>query len=229
MSSSSKPSFPVSIAESPDALHERVVSQIAPFFLNSALNDQVLAQEATRQMLLGYNVADARELQLAAQIVTFGMAALDCLRCSMTERDMPVQALLRMRSNAVTLNRLAEKSRKTLDARRDRDRHQALTPEAAPLNEAEFAAAIGKAREMVTFARAKLEAHRVGKGLLPASASDPRTSAPPPAPAASSAPVWSILAAEQMTPQVLVRRKDADLTWAKDLGQLARPHGQTKH
>src|SRR5882757_5464401 len=123
MSSLSKRSNTPSVAEAPEHLREWVVSHITPFFLDGVTDDPASAQEAARQMLVCYNAATGKELQLSAQVVAFGLAALDCLRCSMTERDMPVQVLLRLQSNAVALNGLAEKSRKALEARqRDRGR-----------------------------------------------------------------------------------------------------------
>jgi hypothetical protein len=228
MSSVSKGSIPNKAAESLDRLRERVVSVVAPFFDDGASNDQALAREAARQMLICYDAGNGKELQLSAQIVVFGMAALDCLRCSMTERDMPVQVLLRMRSNAVALNGLAEKSQKALEARqRHRERGQAATPEAIQLDEAEFQAAIGKAQQMVAFARAKLEAHRVAKAL--ASASAPVGVATHPQRKVSVAPAIPALTAERMTPEALARRKDAELIWANDRSHLTDLQGQTKH
>jgi hypothetical protein len=159
---------------------------------------------------------------LAAQVAAFGMAALDCLRCSMTERDIPLQILLRMQSNAVALNRMAEKSRRSLEARqRDRGRGQAATIEAGHLDDAEFQTAISKAWQMVAFARAKLEAHRVSKALLT-----------PAVPAAAVRPIPAAgvpVIAEQITPDVPGRRKGAEQNWARELAMLAGLQGLTWH
>jgi hypothetical protein len=227
MSSMSKGSIHSGSVEPPNQLRERVVADIAPFFDIDASPDQTLAQEAARQMLVCYETATGKELQLAAQVVAFGMAALDCLRCSMTERDMPVEILLRMQSNAVALNGMAEKSRKALEARqRDRARGQAATQEAIRLDEAEFQAAIGKARQLVTFARTKLEAHRVGKALL--SPATPTATTDPARPT-GVAPVTPALKGERAKPEALVDRNDAAQRWAKEFSNLTRTEGQTMH
>lgn len=221
MSSLSKPSVP---SPGDSELHEQVVSHITPFFLDDASDDPVPAMEAARQTLVCYNAATGKELQLSAQIVAFSMASLDCLRCSMTERDMSIDDLLRIQGHAIALNGLAEKSRKALEARqRDRQRGQAATQATVQLDEAEFRAAIDKALRMVTFARAKLTAHQAGRP--PASSISATTPVPP----AQKAPVLPARVAEQVTPDVLARRKDAIQLWAKDVGQLTPPLGQTKH
>ncbi len=221
MTSLSKPSFPKEGADHTDRVQEWVVAQICPFFLGGASDNPTLATQAARQMLISYNAATGKELQLAAQVVVFGIAALDCLCCSMTERDMPVQLLLQIQGNAVRLNGMGEKSRKALEAKqRERQKGQAATAAAAQLDEAEFQAAIGKARQMVAFARTKLEAHRVSKAL----ASDAPVAQPVPA-----TPVLAPVAAEPMTLEVLARRNHAKQLWAKDLAQLTRSNRQIRH
>jgi hypothetical protein len=220
MSSLSKPRPLTRSSSTPDHVQDRVISAITPFFIVDATTNDASAREAARHMLGDYNAATGRELQLAAQVVVFSFAALDCLRCSMTERDMPVEVLLRMRTNAVALNGLCEKSQKALDARqRDRGKGVAFTSNAAQLDEAEFEAAISKARQMVAFARTKLEAHRVGKALAVAK------------PAVPVGPTLSTLltGSQQVTPEVLARRKGPEQLWAKELALLSQQTGQTRH
>ncbi|WP_428487399.1 hypothetical protein [Rhodopila sp.] len=231
MSSLSKRSLPAHSGqpniELTDRLVDRVVARIAPFFDPDPSFHEATAREAARELLNGYNAATGKELQLAAQIAAFSMAVLDCLRCSMSQRGMPVQVILRMRNDAVKLDTMSAKSTKALEARqRERARGQALGLEATQFDEAEFNAAIGKARDMVTFARAKLEAHRDGHARTVAAVVAPARSAPPPAADAIALPP---LLAEQMTPQVPARRKNPDPSWASALDELARMAGQTRH
>jgi hypothetical protein len=200
---------------------DHVAAAIAPFYDDGTSVDPAASRLVARQSLLGYNAANAGELQLAAQIAAFGMAALDCLRCAMTERDMPVDTLLRIQSHAIKLNTLSDKHGKVLDRRqRDRINGVPVPPDASCLDDAAFQASIGKAREMVAYARTKLEAHRVGKALAAETAAASAVVAKSPVPPVLAAP---------MTAAVLAHRQTAEEMWARDLKSLLTLDGQTRH
>jgi len=210
-------------AKPADRLREQVVSALVPFFLNEASDNHRDARAAAWHMVMSYNPVSGKQIQLSAQIVAFCFAALDCLRCSM-ERDMPVRVLLRLRGSAVALNRLGNKCHKILEAQR-------RAPDAVELEEAEFRAAIDKARQLMTDARAKLQAHRADTtaGALNPPAPHPQAVQTPAKRAATKKSVSPGMAAEPMTLQVLARRKEVDQTRARHAAQLSRLSGRTKH
>jgi hypothetical protein len=138
---------------------DQVICSLVPFFLAAALGNPSAARAAAEAMLAGYNTGTTEQLQLAAQIVAFSFAALDSLRRSAAEPDLPVNIQLRLRGNANAMNRAAQQCRRALELRRK----AAASPQAAGAlephvyTEAEISTAMAKASQAIAYARSDLE------------------------------------------------------------------------
>lgn len=108
----SEPDHEADIAE---CLFETIFGFIVPFFLAAAGGNPDLARATVRKLVDAYNPATATELDLAGRVVGFNVVAMDNLRLSMTQ-GLSDTKILRYRSNAVTLSRAADQSRKILEA-----------------------------------------------------------------------------------------------------------------
>jgi len=201
--SNAAPRAPMAAAYQPHLL-DRAVARIAPFFNDGSgqVADDV-CRSAARDMITCLAPATGKELQLAAQIAALEMAALDCLRCSVQLPKDQIEALLRMQEDAIRLHNMANKARHALDLRqKERREGQRAEPQAAAFDEAEFNVAMNKARNMVTFARARGEASRVVQDMEKAGT---------PANGRGSS------------------RRKAIKAWAEDLQNLTAWDGQTQH
>lgn len=148
-------------------LLDRVVARIAPFFNDgTARYTDAECRALARECVVSLNPMTGKELQLAAQVSALGVAALDCLRCSAQVPSDQIEPALRMREDALKLTNLASRAERDLDGqRRSRREGQAIRAEAMAFDEAGFSAVMGKALEMVTYARARGEASRVARDL----------------------------------------------------------------
>jgi len=102
-------------ADITECLFETILGFMVPFFLAAANGNPDLARATARQLINAYNPATATELDVAGRIIGFNIAAMDNLRLSMTQ-GLSDTKILRYRSNAVTLSRAADQSRKILEA-----------------------------------------------------------------------------------------------------------------
>jgi hypothetical protein len=113
----------------PAAILETILIRLSPLFLTGALGDLAAARQAVVRMLSGYHPETGDELCLAANIISFGFQALEAL-AQAAEPGLPMTRVLRLRGSAVSLNREAEKARRSL-ARCQKSRHQADSAEPA--------------------------------------------------------------------------------------------------
>jgi hypothetical protein len=172
----------------PSALQrEQAVIALVPFFVDTAAGNSDVAHAAAAEMLDAYQPMTARELQLAAQIVAFGFAALACLGAAATVGARDLDIMLYLQEGAIALNALEAKSTKALDARR-RERERAphlMSEQSTQWDNAAFQTAIGRALEKLLYANARM-----------------RTPAPPVTAKPEKLP---LLSAEPMTFSVLAR------------------------
>ncbi len=101
------------------AVLDTVLGHLAPLFLAGTAGDcpaarQAAAHQAADSTLAAYHCRTEEELRLAAAIISFGFHALDALRQA-TAPDLPLTRVLRLRGNAVSLNREAYKNQRKLD------------------------------------------------------------------------------------------------------------------
>jgi hypothetical protein len=102
---------------------ERAAIALSAFMARALQGDAKHAMMAARQAIDGYSPRTPREVQLSAQIVACGFAALACLRSAVAGRDLPVKTVLRLQKNAMQLDRQAATCRKALEEKqRERQR-----------------------------------------------------------------------------------------------------------
>ncbi|WP_158929123.1 hypothetical protein [Acidisphaera sp. S103] len=90
-----------------------VVTLLAPTFLGVTAGDLTLARMAAIQTINDYRARNHADLIAIAQIIACGLAALGSLSQSMDD-DISLSMTLRLRGNAVALNRSAEQNRRVL-------------------------------------------------------------------------------------------------------------------
>ncbi|MDR3532060.1 MAG: hypothetical protein P4L90_16110 [Rhodopila sp.] len=152
------------------AILDKVIGDLVPVFLTSVGGDLIAARNAAGSMLAAYDVETEEELRLAAEITSFGFGALDALGKSMNP-DLPLNAVLRLRGCANSLQRSKHQCQRALDALRKRRRLAAVTaaealapspasdnPDPAPPVATPDRPGIDKALGLIEFAREALEA-----------------------------------------------------------------------
>lgn len=130
---------------------ERAAEALVPFLVSGADGDEAFALQAAYQAIDAYRPMTPREMQLAAQAVALGFAALACLRCT-AGRNLAIETLLDLQDAAIKLDRQAQASIRALEARqRERQRApQMLSPATTAWDERGF-------RRIMTLARRKLD------------------------------------------------------------------------
>ena len=105
----------------PDSLDlacQAICFTLVPFVLAAAGGDAAKANAVITDMIMAYEPANLIELDLAGRIVGFNLAAMDSIRRSIADPDMPDAKVLRYRSNAASLSRSAEQCRAALASMR---------------------------------------------------------------------------------------------------------------
>ena len=102
------------LASFPTAILDTILGRLALLFIKGAAGDLAAARCAAAKMLAAYRPETLDELHLAAEIVSFGMHALDALGQS-AEPDTPPAKVLRLRGGAVSLSRESHKAQRRLD------------------------------------------------------------------------------------------------------------------
>jgi hypothetical protein len=117
-----------------------IVTLLAPTFLGVTAGDLTFARMAAIETINDYRARNNADLMAIAQIIACGLAALGSLSLSMDD-DISLSMTLRLRGNAVALNRSAEQNRRVLNQPlRDND-HPATEPDWTPQDNALLSAA----------------------------------------------------------------------------------------
>src|SRR5471030_101779 len=87
-----------------DVFTNLIVGFLVPMFLAAAGDNPALACTAAIQTVNAYRAQTRPDILVVAQIIAFGLAALDSLSRSMQD-DIPPAVTLRLRANAVAANR----------------------------------------------------------------------------------------------------------------------------
>jgi beta-glucosidase-like glycosyl hydrolase len=95
-----------------------IVTLLAPIFLGVTGGDIGLARMAAAETINDFRARNHMDLIAVAQIITNGLAAVDSLCRSMGD-DVSLSMTLRLRGNAISLNRAAEQNRRVLRQKRD--------------------------------------------------------------------------------------------------------------
>jgi hypothetical protein len=96
------------------AFLEEMVAHLLHLFIRGAGGDEAAARYAVLSTLAAYDPSDEQELRLAAEIISFGFAALEALAKAMNP-DLPLNAVLRLRGNANAAHRSGHQCQRTLD------------------------------------------------------------------------------------------------------------------
>jgi hypothetical protein len=143
-----------------DILAHLIVTLLAPMFLLASGGDIMFARMAALETLNAYQARDHADLIAIAQIVGCGLAALGSLSLSMTD-DISLSMTLRLRGNAVALNRAAELNRR---ARLTIRPETATAPTVEKFDaadtqyEADALASVAQTQKLVAETKARLEA-----------------------------------------------------------------------
>ncbi|MFL5282641.1 MAG: hypothetical protein ACJ8AW_17055 [Rhodopila sp.] len=147
-----------------------VIAFLAPMFL--WVGDIALARAAAVETLNAYRIASHRSLFTAAKIIAFDLATLCSLSQSMAE-DIAIPLALRLRNNANSMDRAAERNRQALET----EQRAAIAAKTARFSEE---AAVAAAQQAVHEAKA---ATRAAPAPAAPPATPPRTSTPAASPA----------------------------------------------
>jgi hypothetical protein len=112
-----------------DMLLHLIAALLSPMFLCVTAGDVDLARMAAIETINAYRARDQVDLIAVAQIIACGLAALASLSRSM-EDEISLSMTLRLRGNAVALNRVAEQNRRAI--RQNRDETPIPNPTATP-------------------------------------------------------------------------------------------------
>ena len=96
-----------------DVFIHLIITYLTPMFLATAGGDILHARIAATESVNAYTARNPVDLLSIAQITAFGLAILDSLSRSMAE-NLPIALVLRLRGNAASLGRLAERCRRAL-------------------------------------------------------------------------------------------------------------------
>jgi hypothetical protein len=157
-----------------------IVALLTPMFLWSTAGDIPLAHAAAAQTINAYGVKHRLSLITVAKIIAFDIATLSSLSQSMYE-EVSISLALRLRGNANSLDRSAERARHQLE--------QESRTGAADKTEDSIDAAVAEAQRMVQQAKARIHANAQAANTQAAETSPKAEPAPPPAarPSASAA------------------------------------------
>jgi hypothetical protein len=155
-----------------------ILALLAPMFLWSTAGDIRLAYTAAAQTVNEYRITNRLSLFTIAKIIAFDITTLSSLSLSMYEETSALLAL-RLRGNANSLDRSAERNR--------RKQEQDSRTAAADATDTSVEAAIAEAERMVRDAKGRLHPGAPEAQPAPAQAAEPAATAAP-APETPTAP-----------------------------------------
>jgi hypothetical protein len=157
-----------------------IITLLTPMFLCAGSTDIALARQAAAETVNAYRARDPVSLFTIAKIIAFEFATLSSLSLSMAD-DVSLSLTLRLRGNANSMDRAAERNRLALEQHR-------IPAGAAHLTEASVAASVAEAQKLVQQSRASLQAALTPPAAAPAPAAVPPATARPATAAPSSRP-----------------------------------------
>ena len=109
-----------------DIVMNLIVTYLTPIFLATTAGDLALARTAAIQTINAYTARNPSDLLLIAQAIALSLAVLCSISLSMVE-NIPINLILRLRGNAVSLHRAANKCRQALPEPAPADTHTQLS------------------------------------------------------------------------------------------------------
>ncbi len=138
----------MSTTEPGNNLANLILALLAPMFLWSTAGDLRLAYAAAAETVNEFRITNRLSLFTVAKIIAFDIATLSSLSLSMYE-DVSMLLALRLRGNANSLDRSAERSRRLLE--------QESRPGASQ-TEQSLEASVAEAQRMIGEAKARMQA-----------------------------------------------------------------------
>ncbi len=166
-----------------NTLANLILALLAPMFLWSTAGDIRLAYAAAAETVNEFRIANRLSLFTVAKIIAFDIATLSSLSLSMYE-DVSMLLALRLRGSANSLDRSAERNRRTLE-------QESRT--GGPATAVSVEAAVAEAQRMIREAKATVRPSAPAREAHPNDDPAPDTETPPVAapavpPAATPAP-----------------------------------------
>jgi hypothetical protein len=193
------PDFPIHPS---DILLNLIVAFLVPMFLSTSGGDIAFARMAAVETINAYRARNHVDLIAIAQVIACSLSALGSLGLAMAD-NLSLSMTLRLRGNAVALNRAADQNRRALRESHsiDADPHPTGAPDGfafttdpdEALYEAKVLADVAAAQKLTAEAQARLQITE-----------PPATPAPIPTPAPAAAPEmteqqWHAMWASAMT------------------------------
>ncbi|MDR3532582.1 MAG: hypothetical protein P4L90_18765 [Rhodopila sp.] len=172
-----------------DVLMNLIVAILAPMFLTASGGDILFARMAALQTVNAYRARTEADLLAVAHIVAFGLAALGSLSLSMAD-NLSLSMTLRLRGNAVALNRAAEQNRRALKESRP-DNATSANDQPAPeldedFDEAAVVASVAAAQKRAAETQARMRNAEPAVDQPPIPAPAPIAAPPAAAPTAAA-------------------------------------------
>ena len=186
-----------------DVLINLIVTLLAPIFIAAAGGDIGRARVAALETLSSYQARSHASLIKVANIIAFGLATLGSLSLSMGD-DQPIPLILKLRCNAVALDRSADRNERALKASQADPAAEAHGP---GFDEAEMHANVAEAQQRAAEFQAR-----------------PRATEPapkPPAPEAPALPAEPARAPGDPRPAAPRPQQAYQSQWAAAMAQVA--------
>jgi hypothetical protein len=137
------------------AFLDRILGLLAPLFLAATGGDVAAARDAVSATLAGYHIRNDNELRLVALSIAFGFGALDALSQA-AGSNLPLNQVMRLRSNATALSRAGHQNEAVLDKVR---KQTASEPAPEPEPAKPLSPATSKTPESVAVAPPVMQVH----------------------------------------------------------------------
>lgn len=193
MSETNTLSQPATLILPIDILLKVILGLLAPVFLSACNGDLNIARMAALQTLKAYRARNQAELIAVAQIIACSLAAVDSIRLSLAD-ETPGPMRLRLRGNAVALNRVVKQNQLALQQTAPDNQQSQQAAADTPPNpdqmryEADVMASVAASQKMAAEAVARLQPAAPARNQCPAQspaqppAGPPAQSPVPPAP-----------------------------------------------
>jgi len=182
-----------------DILLHIIVSLLAPLFLVASDGDIQFARMAAIETINAYRARNPADLIVIAQVIACSLSALGSLSLAMAD-NLSVAMTLRLRGNAVALNRIAEQNRRALCEARP---ETAPVPEFDPESDLDFdevtvIANVAATQERAAQAVARMQGE--AKASRPPPTQTQAPAVPPPSAIPPASPISPPSAASEPTP-----------------------------
>jgi hypothetical protein len=137
-------------APPPNLLLTLIITLLTPMFLCAGGPDIALARQAAAETVNAYRARDPVSLFTIAKIIAFEFATLSSLSLSMAD-DVSLSLTLRLRGNANSMDRAAERNQLALEQHR-------IPAGATHLTEDSVAASVAEVQTLIQQSRASLQA-----------------------------------------------------------------------